>query len=481
MNWENLKNGEQSNVEFKLDIPEDQNKYLKTVVAFANGAGGELVFGIKNNTWEVVGFPEDRVFEKMDAITNSIYDACTPKIIPDVKIFDIEGKHVIIVKIYAGSQKPYYITKQGLQNGTYFRISGVTRKAENDTIQELYYEGLNQSFDQLPTHDEVSSDRASALCDQMYNHTPIYEDFQSRPKKRPITINQLLSWKIVIRKDDHYYATNAFHLLEGSSDAAIQCAVFKGTTRSIFLDRREITGPLASQVEEATLFVMKNIQLGSRIDNTVRKDFYELPIPSVREMIANAVCHRSYIRSEKIQVALYDDRLEITSPGRMDPELTVEELKDGRSKIRNKAIAQAFQYMHIIESWGSGIPRIYEEAQKYDLPQPKISLMGNAFRITFFRRSFETDQFGVIDPATRVENTHTIPIETKTHNNSIILTDKENEILSVLKVHPEFTQALLAKELNWTIDAVKYHIRKLQSKHLIEHIGSKKSGQWIIK
>ena len=126
MNWENLKNGEQSNVEFKLDIPEDQNKYLKTVVAFANGAGGELVFGIKNNTWEVVGFPEDRVFEKMDAITNSIYDACTPKIIPDVKIFDIEGKHVIIVKIYAGSQKPYYITKQGLQNGTYFRISGVT-------------------------------------------------------------------------------------------------------------------------------------------------------------------------------------------------------------------------------------------------------------------------------------------------------------------------------------------------------------------
>lgn len=126
MNWENLKNGEQSNVEFKLDIPEDQNKYLKTVVAFANGAGGELVFGIKNNTWEVVGFPENQVFEKMDAITSSIYDACTPKIIPDVKILDIEGKYVIAVKIYAGSQKPYYITKQGPQNGTYFRISGVT-------------------------------------------------------------------------------------------------------------------------------------------------------------------------------------------------------------------------------------------------------------------------------------------------------------------------------------------------------------------
>lgn len=97
---------------------------------------------------------------------------------------------------------------------------------------------------------------------------------------------------------------------------------------------------------------MRNIHLGSRIDGVFRKDFYELPMDSVREMIANAVCHRSYIRRGRIQVAIYDDRLKVTSPRRVDSELSLEDLKGGNSKVRNGAIATAFSYMHVIESWG---------------------------------------------------------------------------------------------------------------------------------
>ena len=143
---------------------------------------------------------------------------------------------------------------------------------------------------------------------------------------------------------------------------------------------------------------MRNIHLGSRIDGVFRKDFYELPMDSVREMIANAVCHRSYIRRGRIQVAIYDDRLEVTSLGRVDLELSLEDLKGGNSKVRNVAIATAFSYMHVIESWGTGIPRIFKDSEAYGLKEPSMEELGNSFRITMYRRPFETDSYGVKGP-----------------------------------------------------------------------------------
>lgn len=189
----------------------------------------------------------------------------------------------------------------------------------------------------------------------MYEHALSFAfTDQERSQIRKVTKTQLLTWKIMIREGEHYYASNAFHLLEGNTDdfpdAFIQCAVFKGKGRNVFLIRKEIYGPLDQQVEDAANFVMQNIRMGSRIDGVYRKNFYELPMDSVREMIANAVCHRSYIRRGRIQVAIFDNRLEVTSPGRIDPELSLDDLKEGNSKARNAAIAAAFAYMHVIES-----------------------------------------------------------------------------------------------------------------------------------
>ena len=92
MTLEELKKGEHVTVEYKLDIPQEREKYLKSAVAFANGAGGKLVFGVKNQTWDVIGFPDDELFQKYDAIANSIYDACTPSLVPVMEIEEVDGK-----------------------------------------------------------------------------------------------------------------------------------------------------------------------------------------------------------------------------------------------------------------------------------------------------------------------------------------------------------------------------------------------------
>ena len=102
-------------------------------------------------------------------------------------------------------------------------------------------------------------------------------------------------------------------------------------------------------------------------------------------MIINAHCHRNLLDESCIQVAIYDDRLEVTSPGGLYNGLTYAEVMSGHSKIRNKGIANVFGQMGLVEAWGSGIKRIFSAAEEYGLPQPKVKEFDNMFRVELFR------------------------------------------------------------------------------------------------
>lgn len=147
MTIEELKKGEHETVEYKQDIPNDKEKFLKTAVAFANGAGGRIIFGVENNTWKVLGFSDDEVFQKYDSIANSIYDACEPTVVPAMTIEEVEDKKIIVAEIRPGMAKPYFLRRLGMMEGTFIRVAGVTRKAEPYMIKELQLEGTNRGFD----------------------------------------------------------------------------------------------------------------------------------------------------------------------------------------------------------------------------------------------------------------------------------------------------------------------------------------------
>lgn len=146
-------------------------------------------------------------------------------------------------------------------------------------------------------------------------------------------------------------------------------------------------GPIYKQIEEAVGFVLRNIRLGATINGLIRKENYELPPESIREMIINAHCHRNLLDESCIQVAIYDDRLEVTSPGGLYNGLTYEELMSGHSKIRNKGIANIFSQMGLVESWGSGIQRILNGAAEYGLSVPKVEAFDDMFRVELFRNT----------------------------------------------------------------------------------------------
>ena len=105
----------------------------------------------------------------------------------------------------------------------------------------------------------------------------------------------------------------------------------------------------------------------------------------IRELIINAVMNCSFLQPSHIQVAVYDNRLEITSPGGLMPGVTIERMKEGYSQIRNRALAHAFSYMNLIEGWGTGIPRLLREMKEYGLPEPEFVDMEIALRINLYR------------------------------------------------------------------------------------------------
>ena len=440
MTIEEILAGESKNVEFKENLPEKSIKYMKSVVAFANGTGGKIIFGIADKTREVVGFDKEDVFKKMDAIANAVSDSCEPAIIPDITLQTVEGKTVIVVEVSEGRQRPYYIKSLGRDGGVYVRVAGTTRLADEYMVKELLFEGSNRYYDQaLCTGLNITDDDIDALCKAMKEqavknaHTE-----EQKASIKDVGRQQLRSWGILIERDGKDYPSNAFAILTGNGGlhVATQCGVFKGTTKAVFVDRREYTGPLWGQIEEAFQFVLRNIHLGANIVGIYRQDIYEIPPDAIRELIINAMVHRSYLDHGTIQVAIYDNRLEITSPGKLPMGQTMERMKEGYSKIRNEALAHAFAYMNLIEHWGSGIPRIIDKVKAAGLREPEFIGGEVDLRINIYRGQVTINDLNDLKKVNKVPDTvpkvpDTVPkvpdTTTKVPNNTDKMPDTEQE------------------------------------------------------
>ena len=346
-----IKAGESNNIEFKFEVPKKSEKYIKSVVAFANTAGGKIIIGVDDETHEIVGVDKDDVFKIMDNITNTISDMCCPQIFPNIGVDTIDGKSVIVVEIYPGASRPYYIKSLGKEAGTYIRVSGTSRPADEAILKDLELQGTNCSFDEMVcVGQKYDAERSEELCAAIKNYMVEAARTKSdKEKVKDVTVQNLVNWGVLKNMDGTLVPTNAFVLLTNNTFpfAKIQCALFKGTERVVFIDKRDFEGPLYEQIEEAYEFVLKHINLGAKISGLVRTDAYELPTEAIREAIVNATTHRNFLDRACVQVAVYDDRVEITSPGMLYGGLTIEQIKEGGSKIRNRCIAEVFSRMNV--------------------------------------------------------------------------------------------------------------------------------------
>ncbi len=485
--------GESRNVEFKVKLPDISEKYTKTIIAFANSQGGRLIVGVDDTSRRVVGVDNDVVFKIMDSIANAVSDSCMPQIVPNIELQTVAQKTVIVVTVAPGPNRPYYLKSKGKENGTFIRVAGTTRPAHPEKIKELEMEGAHISWDELTCIGyEVTREAKEKLCMDIMKYRK-----EAGLQKREVTDTQLMNWKLLKNGEDSLLASNAFVLL--TSDyfpfSKTQCAVFKGTERTVFLDKREFTGPVYEQIEEATAFVLRNIRLGATIEGLVRKESYELPVEAIREMIINAHCHRNLYDSSCVQVAVYDDRLEVTSPGGLYNGLTYEEIMNGHSKLRNRGIANVFSQMGLVESWGTGIKRIMDAAEAYGLPVPSVQVFDDMFRINLYRDSLLSVRQ---DSTSLFPNNYEIIHETiKTYGEDSekirrrfgedsekdisLLSGLQGKIMELIQQNSRISAKAMAEVLLVSSRTIEKNIKILREQGILVRHGSPKNGFWEIR
>ena len=378
---EEIKCGESLTLELKRELPSRDKKVMKTFVAFANGCGGKVVFGVDNGTMDIVGVADDDRARLQDAVTDMISDTCTPQLFPSFSWQTVNEKSLFVVEIPASTQCPYYIKSEGLEKGVYVRVGATTRQASAEKVRELQLRGQNKTYDAVVEHavPPATQKEIETLCREISEYVGSVE--------KPVGINQLVGWELLKKEGRTYLPSNAFRLLTGDSlhFSGIQCAVFQGVERVTFLDRKEFRGPVYEQLENAQRFLMQYLRKAAIIEGIRRNDVYEIPIEALREIIANAILHRNYLVHAYVQVSVFDDRVEVLSPGGLFDNLSKAEMMAGLSRLRNPLLAGIFHRMGIVERWGTGINRVLCACEKAKLLPPDFEVTGDSLRVTIKR------------------------------------------------------------------------------------------------
>ncbi|HEO99441.1 MAG TPA: ATP-dependent DNA helicase [Epsilonproteobacteria bacterium] len=437
--------GESKTLELKETLPKNDS-IAKTVVAFSNTSGGKLIIGI-NDKREPVGIDDQEIFELQDRIASIISDSCHPNILPEIYTLNTHGKILLVIEVSRGNLLPYYLKQHGKDGGVYVRLGATNRQASSEMIQELERQRVHQSFDE-----QIAWDRSLESLDL----TPLQKAFDKIGKT--LDHAKLLSLKLIKQEQDKAYPTHGLLILLGLYEhVEIKCARFKGTTMAVFLDKKEYRGDLFSQLEQTELFIKNHLHLKAEILGLQRTETYEIPIPAIREALVNAIVHRDYSNfGRDIKVGIYDDILNIVSPGGLPNGVTIDEVLSGRSEIRNKVVARVFKELGYIEQWGSGLSRMNELCREANIQEPKTKESGDFFDIEFVRpivteKVSDTDDYGrlVSDTAIKPSDNRRIPSDCSEQEKAVIeylfknQTIKSKQVEKLLGIKESRTRELL--------------------------------------
>lgn len=388
-----VKQPESKTLEFKTDLS-SLIPILKTIIAFANTAGGTLIIGCPSSGI-VKGL--GNIFKEEERLANAIADSIHPPLLPELEIATLEGKDLLIVKV-AHWRGPFYLKKEGLPKGAYIRLGSTSRPAGPELLDELQRSFVSLSFDQQPLPD---------LTKDHLDLEKVEQVFQERGKL--IDQDKLQSLGVLVPYGRRVVPSIGGLILFGKAaalqhslpDARVSCARFLGEQRANILDRFEVKGTILDAVESVPKFISRNTRLAAQIKGMYRQDIPEYPPVAVREVLINSLVHTDYsVTGSHIQIAIFDDRLEIQNPGMLPFGFTMEDLKAGVSRVRNRVIARVFHELHLMEAWGSGYRRCIEECQLGNYPAPEWVELGAAVRVIFYPH-----------PQTVIKGLHAIPQE----------------------------------------------------------------------
>ena len=264
-----LKQPEGRKLEFKEKLS-TRSELAKTVIAFANDAGGELYFGVKDASREIVGVNEEDLMGLEEKICNIIHDQCAPIILPEISFHQHRGKYIIKTIVHKGNNPPYYMRSKGIEDGTFIRVGSTNRQATPEIIAEFKRQKKHISFDSelnyLKGFEELNIGSFKELYEETTGEQLTYQTLHKlelykshQGKKLPTNALILLS-EDPLRKELFPYAK-------------IECARFKGIVPGNFIDRKTIEVQVGLQADQAYQFVLRHIsEVSIGYQGVYRKD-----------------------------------------------------------------------------------------------------------------------------------------------------------------------------------------------------------------
>ena len=465
--------GETTTYDKKLMLERnDPVSWLKSVSAFANTDGGKLLFGVRDDG-ELAGLadaPNDAadiselIKAKMDPVPQFA-----------LSIHEEDGKQFVIVDVPAGGETPYYVRNKGHLDA-YVRIGNESVKASSIELKRLVLKGANRSWDSLPSRYKRGDFSFEVLRATYF-----------AKRKRSFADTDFESFGLV---DENGFLTNAGALFADNSPVGhsrVFCTRWKGLTKSNglmeALDDHEYAGGLISLLNSTKSFFETNVKMMWRKTSNGRMEYPEYPDAAFEECVVNALIHRDYLElGSEVHIDMFDDRMEIYSPGGMPSGDRVQDLnlRNVPSRRRNPVIADLFQRLDLMERRGSGFGKILDayafesEKRNCDL-RPTFGSMRTDFVVTLPNLNHGRIINGVrhAEVAEKVAEKETEKVAEK-----LSITDAK--IFALIASDSGITQKTIADRMKMSRQYVGRRIGAMKHRGLVRRIGPDKGGHWEV-
>ena len=448
---------EATEYEFKSAVEVNKPRsWLKTVSAFANGVGGSIYFGVSDDGVAVGLDNAQKAAEQVSELIKARIEPAIKNVV--LEPLNADGKDILRVQISGGANTPYYYTGDGTKIA-YYRIGNESAQAPAAVLNELLLKGLHQTFDALETKYRFS-DYSYTLFDATYK------------QKTGVAIDKprdYRSFGMLMGDDALTYVGALFADQCPIYQSRVFCTRWNGLKKGGLyvdaLDNDEFQSNAISLLTDALKFVRHNSSVKWKKTGTGRIEMPDYPSEAVHEALVNALVHRDYmIQGSEIHVDMYDDRLEIVSPGGMPDGKRIQDLNidDIPSIRRNPIICDLFSRLKFMERRGSGLRKIIDQYPEDAAP---------SFRST--EQSFvvilKNLNYDIFSMPSGIENGTDDGIEKNTE-----------KILSAILADPKITQKQMMAETGLSLRTIGRELKTLRDTGVIRRVGSDRAGYWEI-
>lgn len=452
--------------------------WLKSVSAFANGEGGMLLFGISDDD-RVVGI-EDAEGDS-ERISEEIKTKLDPVPSVNLSIKEVEGKKLIVLQVYPGQETPYYYIgdKQRL---AFVRVGNVSVTADRVQLKTLVLKGSGHTFDCLPSRYRFEDMAFTKLRSIHYKRL-----------QRSFEESEFVSWGIL---DENGKLTNAGALLADESpmrQARLFCTRWNGLdmTNGLVeaLDDVELEGCVIGQLQDAVTFVRNNSKKKWWKESDHREELADYPERAVTEALANAIIHRDYMQmGSEIHLDMYDDRLEIYSPGGMIDGRLIQDLNPLTipSKRRNPLLADFFSRLGLMERRRSGMKKIIDTYKRYEHHQgyraPEFTSNSSEFHVVLWNLNYTHEDTTPNDVTKESIDVIKAPNDVIKEQNDVTkeFIKASRQIYKIISQNPKVNTTQMAEKMNCSMRQIQRYLKRLQETKKIARIGGRKEGVWKI-